>query len=952
MKQPLMPNTSNVLVTADAIHRSGVQLLVEGKTEEAIARFQQVLQLNLNYPSVWTNLAIALSKLEKFETAAVCAHRAVELAPTNPSYLSTYASRLADLDQLEKALQLYTKAIHYSRGDFDLRFNYATLLKNSGRLEEAIALFKKLLKERPSAIDTAWNLAITQLELGDFKNGWEAFEIRSRRPIMDQERFYPTIPRWRGENIKGKTLLIYEEQGFGDTILCSRYIPLIHALGGKVILECRPQLHNLFSAIPGIIQIAKPRQAAQKFDYHVPIMSLPGIFSTELTSIPPPPPLQDAATLPQRALDLLALGENRLKVGIVWSGKTSFIRNRNRSTTIDRFPPLAAIPGVQLYSLQKGPRENDLAACGGEGLILPLGPELNDFSETAAVVKQLDLIIMTDSSVAHLAGSLGVPVWNLLDFSPFWLYLTKREDSPWYPSMRLFRQPKPGDWDSVFERVAAELTKAAALKKSGEWPLSDKVASFLPKTVSDQADLLFKQGKYPEVIALYQDVLQSNAHDATAWGNLGIALRHMNDHAAAVICLKRASELDPQSFAILRHYAICLTFLNRKEEALQVFADVVRALPRDFLARAHYAFALREFDLHSEALEQFLIARLLNPESKETRWDISKAYLALGHYRQGWQDFEVRWELGREGSLSELAEEEKSYKSKRWQGEDLKDKTILIYAEQGFGDTMLCSRYIPLVKARGARVILMEKPHLHRLLHTIPGLDRLVQDRSVDERVDYHVPIMSLPALFGTELGTIPPLPALYIPKNLPAELTRRLSPGQDRFRVGIVWSGSPTFGSNYKRATAFKRFLQLAEIANIQLYSLQKGPAEQELIDCDAEGLVIELGTHVRDFADTADVLQKLDLVIMTDSSVAHLAGSIGCPIWNLLSTGAYWLYMTGREDSPWYPSMRLFRQPEPGDWDSVFEKVTAELAKAVALKKSRQWPWTLRSEQLPIAA
>lgn len=945
----LQPVNKEIYDNIDTMHRTGVQLLVDGKNEEAILCFQDVLQLGLNFASVWSNLAIALGRIGKFEAAATSACRAVELSPNNPSYLSTYANCLSDLDRLDEAIELYAKAIHLKPDDFDLKFNYATLLKNASRLEAAAALLKELLKERPDAIDPAWNLAITQLELGDFKNGWKGFEIRSKRPVMERERFYANIPRWQGEDINGKTLLVYEEQGLGDTILCSRYIPLIHARGGKVILECKPQLHKLFSTIPGILCIEKPRQVADGVDYHVPIMSLPGIFGTDLSSIPPPPPLQSADILPQPLSDMLAPEKERFKVGIVWSGSTGFIRNRQRSVDVRRFLPLAAIPGVQLYSLQKGPKENDYIDCGAEDLITPLGPELNDFSETAAAIKELDLIIMTDSSVAHVAGSLGVPVWNLLDHAPFWLYLTKREDCPWYPSMRLFRQSKPGDWDSAFDKVVTELTKAVDLKKLGKWPLPSKVTPLeLPMSITKQADFLFKERKYSEVIHLYQKALQDNPDDASTWGNLGIALRHTGNYASAALHLKRASELDPECFSILRHYAICLTLLNRREEALQVFARVIQATPKDFLARSHYGFALREFDLHNEALEQFMIAHILKPDSKETRWDISKAHLALGQYKEGWKDFEVRWELGREGSLLELAEEEKSYSSKRWRGEDINGKTILIYAEQGFGDTMLCSRYIPLVKARGARVVLMEKPHLHRLLHTIPGLDRLVHKRAVDEWVDYHVPIMSLPAIFGTELHNIPPPAPMYVPQDLPPELVRKLNSGQDKFRVGIVWSGSPTFGSNYKRATTFSRFLPLAEIPGVQLYSLQKGPAEQEIVDCAAENLIVELGPHVRDFADTAAVLKQLDLVIMTDSSVAHLAGSIGCPVWNLLSNGTYWLYLIGREDSPWYSSMRLFRQQKPGDWQGVFEKVAGELAKAVALKRALQWSWPLqRSSQ-----
>jgi len=462
--------------------------------------------------------------------------------------------------------------------------------------------------------------------------------------------------------------------------------------------------------------------------------------------------------------------------------------------------------------------------------------------------------------------------------------------------------------------------------------LSDKITTpFQQGSVSEEARLLFEHGKYSEVIALHQKALQYQMNDFAIWAHLGVALREIKRHAASAGCLKRAIELSPKSYSILKHYALSLVMLNRKEEALKIFDDLLQVLPNNFLLRAHYAFALRELDMHEKALVQYEAACALDPENIEAKWDVSKTYLSLGRYKEGWKDYEVRWRLDKKHGLSSLIDEEKSYTSIRWQGEDLKDKTILIYADHGLGDTILFSRYIPLVAASGARVLLKCSPTLHRLLHKIRGLYSFVQDMAVDKKIDYHVPIMSLAAIFGTEIDSIPSTPSLYVSQDLPEEVIRKLNLGQDRFKIGIVWSGNPDFAANYKRSAAFAHFMKLTEVSNVQLYSLQKGQAEQELVDNGAQGLVIELGPHLRDFADTAAVLEKLDLVIMTDSSVAHLAGSIGCPIWNLLCNDSYWLYMTQREDSPWYHSMRLFRQPSPGNWDSVFKEVVSELEKLV---------------------
>lgn len=300
------------------------------------------------------------------------------------------------------------------------------------------------------------------LDMGDFARGWEDFRSRWKLGQLTERNY--KAPLWQGEDFAGKTIVVHEEQGFGDTILASRYLPLVKARGGRVILQCNPVLHRLFGAVPGVDKIVCFDTLTDAYDYYVPMMSLPGIFKTDFTNIPPAPPLFAPPSPPPQAARLLDAGKGRLRAGIVWSGSTTFSRNRKRAVEARRFLPFAEIPGVQLYSLQKGPREKDLADCGGQALVWELGPFLHDFSDTAAVIRELDLVIMTDSSVAHLTASLGKPVWNLLCFRPYWLYTSVREDCAWYPAMRYFRQPEPGDWDSVFRETHAALEKLAAEK--------------------------------------------------------------------------------------------------------------------------------------------------------------------------------------------------------------------------------------------------------------------------------------------------------------------------------------------------------------------------------------------------------------------------------------------------------------------------------------------------------
>ena len=352
-----------------------------------------------------------------------------------------------------------------------MRKNYAVALREFGRFEEALFHLNIVCGMQPDNISVLWDRADTYLHLGRFKEGWESYKVRLKGPEMKDRA--ASAPLWNGEPLKGKTILIYPEQGFGGTILCSRYIPMVKMRGGRIILECKEPLQRLFSKIPGIDLIVSSGHSEQDFDYHTPIMALPGIFNTDLNSIPPLPDFFVPDSPPEGAKRLLDLAKGRFKIGIVWSGSITFKNNKKRAVSVERFLPFAQVPGVQLYSLQKGPRESDLRACGGQGLVLDMAPYMNDFADTASILNELDLVIMTDSSVAHLAGSIGTPIWNMLCYQSYWLYLSERSDSPWYPSMRFFRQPEPGNWDAVFKKVITELETAVALKQSGSWGISN-----------------------------------------------------------------------------------------------------------------------------------------------------------------------------------------------------------------------------------------------------------------------------------------------------------------------------------------------------------------------------------------------------------------------------------------------------------------------------------------------
>ena len=328
------------------------------------------------------------------------------------------------------------------------------------RLDEAIAVFRQAIALNPNLPGAHNNLAMALLARGDFQQGWEEYEWRLKCEDFPSHLRNLTQPQWDGGPLETRTLLLHTEQGFGDAIQYIRYLPLVAQRGGRIIIGCQAELQRLFRTIPGSCQIVTPGQPLPAFDLHCPLLSLPRVFGTTLDNIPktvpylsPEPALVDAWNR------TLGAAGGRLRVGLAWAGNPRFKADRTRSLNLQQLAPLAAARGVKFYSLQKGPA-GEQAKHPPAGLEwVDLGPEVKDFADTAAVMSLMDLIITTDTSVPHLAGALGRPVWVMLQFVPHFCWLLDREDSPWYPTMRLFRQDSRGDWESVITRVAEALSQ-------------------------------------------------------------------------------------------------------------------------------------------------------------------------------------------------------------------------------------------------------------------------------------------------------------------------------------------------------------------------------------------------------------------------------------------------------------------------------------------------------------
>ncbi len=369
--------------------------------------------------------------------------------------------------QVEEALRSLQEGVRLQPDSAESHSSLGTALCAQGRLDAAVAEYEQAIQLKPDYPDAHWNRALVRLLCGDLERGWPDYEWRWRcarhSPMPDF-----TQPRWDGGPLDGRTILLYAEQGLGDTLHFIRYAPLVKARGGRVIVQCQGTLIPLLSRSAGIDGLAAWGDAPPPFDVYVPLMTLPSLFHTTLETVPADIPYliadPDLIAHWRRALTPI----RGLRVGIAWQGSPRHPWDRHRSVPLAAFEPLARIEGVQLISLQQGHGVEQLRDLAGRFPVLDLG-ELVDrtagpFMDTAAILHNLDLVVSVDTAIAHLAGGLGVPLWLAIHHTPDWRWLLDRDDNPWYPSARLFRQPAPGDWASVFDRMTEELRLRVACR--------------------------------------------------------------------------------------------------------------------------------------------------------------------------------------------------------------------------------------------------------------------------------------------------------------------------------------------------------------------------------------------------------------------------------------------------------------------------------------------------------
>ena len=963
----------------ETAHNLGNIFKEKGQTQEAIACYKKALEINPNSIHAMIGLGTVLQQQGQSIEAIECYQQALKLDANNAECVNNIGAVYHEQGNTQAAISYYQQALNLKPDFVDAINNLGHAFVDLGQFKSALSCHYRSLELQPENSTAHLEYALTLLLFGDFRRGFAEYEWRWRTSQLKPRQF--AQPVWDGSSLQGKTILLHVEQGFGDSIQFIRYAPILSSQGAKVIVACYPELMRLFATVAGVEYLSVSFENLPAFDVQAALMSLPRILDTTLETIPANIPY----LTPPAECSFALSSDAKLKVGIVWAGNPKRRKDNQRSCNLSDFMHLLDIPGIAVYSLQKNLSEADRTLLN-QHLVPDLSPHLNDFADTASAISQLDLVISVDTAVAHLAGALGKPVWVLLSFAPDWRWLLDRDDNPWYPTARLFRQSQPENWQELFEdvkvalsllvatNIEAQLQQAESLMEIGDKEeaiaLYEQIISVVPNCVQARINLGFLQqekgeldaalphymealkidpnipqtaynlgkvfeekGQAKEAIEHYQQALVAQPDFVPALINLAVALQEKGELLEAVNLYRRALEVQPHSWEALNNLGTVLQEQGNLEEALEYYHKALELLPDFVEAINNLGRTFLEKGAVEDAIACYRRVIDLSPEHASAHLNVSLALLLAGDLENGLAEYEWRWQIKefQTGHSSFLTGPDNTVAAREyrplWDGSDLQGKTILLHAEQGLGDSIQFVRYAAIVQSKGGRVIVGCYSQLTRLFSTVSGIDLLIVKGEPIPAFDVQVPMLSLPHILGTTRSTIPGNTA-YL--TAPADCEFALLPDR-KFKVGIVWAGNPKHRKNTQRSCSLSAFLPLLDVSGVSFYSLQK-----ELSEADRALLhqtsIVDLSPHFGDLADTAAAIAQLDLVITVDTAVAHLAGALGKPVWILLAFSPDWRWLLEREDSPWYPTARLFRQSIRGEWEGVFERVIEALENAVS--------------------
>ena len=937
----------------------GVALKALGRVVEARQAYETALLLEPEFEAAHANLGNLFYAQGQYPQALSHLEWTCARKPQSSDARFLLAKTLLELQQHARARAELETIVQKEPDHADAWGTLARVWAERHCMPEALWCFEQGVRHRPDYAGLLYNRGLARLLTGDLAGGFADYERRFDVADFPSKRLAIAKPLWTGQDLTGKTLLVHAEQGLGDTLQFLRYLPLLAQRAAQVLLVIQEPLTSLLE-LPANVTLVHEGSRMPACDMVCALLSLPHLLgASHITDIP--------QRIPYLRLDPARAASwqerftgSKLRVGLVWAGNPSHKNDANRSMPLELLRPLLECEGVDFFSLQVGERSQDIVSLGLQQRVQDLSPKLQDFGDTAAALSQLDLLICVDTSIAHVAGALGFPVWLLLPWMPDWRWLLERDDSPWYPSMRLLRQRSYRDWGSVVQTLCedlqalaapasaagrARLLRADALVEQGRGVLERGQGALAEpafwqalrhcpthaRAASALAIAAYRSGHIHAAVTFGQRACRLNPTDPENWSNCGAFLKAGGRLDEALACQQQALELAPQSAQVLSNLGNTLGALGRWEEAIEQARQAVTQAPRH--AEYHYnlGVALREVGQLAPALQAFRQAQALDPGHLKASLHEALLELLMGDLQAGWAHYETRW-------VQPDAKEKRNFTQPLWTGQPLQGKTLLVHAEQGFGDTLQFMRYVPLLAQRGARVVLVVQPELESLARRLEGCAQLVRSGATLPPFDYQCPLLSLPHGFGTTVEQIPcQVPYVQPLAERRAHWQKVLGPAR-HYRVALVWAGRPTHGNDANRSLPLQRLLGLTRLDGVELLSVQKGDAVAQLDALGPEAGIRNLSGDIHSFEDTAAILGLVDELITVDTSVAHLAGALGCQMRVLLPFIPDWRWLMDRSDSPWYPTARLYRQSRRGHWDDALQSLMDDVAQCARSGRKEQ--------------
>ncbi|HAO21436.1 MAG TPA: hypothetical protein DCQ37_13785, partial [Desulfobacteraceae bacterium] len=624
--------------------------------------------------------------------------------------------------KMPEAAQYFQKAISLNPGNITAYSNLGVILAHYAQFDQARQCFAQAIALDPNNAVALTNDALILLLQGQFAEGWKKYEYR---PCLKNGGGLKNL--WNGSPVPNQVLLVIHEQGSGDTIQFIRYLPIIRELCGKLIFLCPPSLKPLMNGFPGIDVLIDNIGDGVECHASIELLSLPGIVNTAPETIPANVPYLSA---PAEKAEFWkkAMATDKLNVGLAWAGNPRNAVDWKRSLHLNDFAPLIH-SGIVFHSLQVGDRSEE-ADQPPEGMRFENpAKHIADFSDTAGIIENLDLIIAVDTAVAHLSGAMGKPLWILLPLSPDWRWMLNREDSPWYPTARLFRQSQPDNWAEVILRVAgelnqliqnraAELCRQAAACLRGNKPddalkSAESAISLRPDYVDAhfiRGYMMQSSGNMTSAEESFRVVVSAKPEIAEAHFGLGVALQNQGKPEDAIESYQRALALNPKHINAYRNLGNLFAHYGQIEKARECFAQ----------------------------------ALALDPDNEVILTLDGIALLLQGNLAEGWQKYE-HWQrfMNKNGFPN------------RWYGSAIPNQTLLVNYQGGFGDTLHFIRYLPIIRERCGKLIFVCQPELIPLINGFPGID-IVTDKSDNVKYQASVGLLSLPGILKTTLETIP----------------------------------------------------------------------------------------------------------------------------------------------------------------------------------------------------